>query len=43
MSDLEWQQHYGSAWPMLARAKQRYDPDRLFASGPDLFRGRAAR
>jgi cytokinin dehydrogenase len=43
MSDLEWQQHYGAVWPMLARAKHRYDPDGVFASGPDLFRGRAAR
>jgi cytokinin dehydrogenase len=43
LSDREWQEHYGPAWPMLARAKQRHDPDRVFASGPDLFRGRAAR
>jgi cytokinin dehydrogenase len=39
VSGLEWQQHYGATWPTLTRAKDRYDPDRVLASGPDLFRG----
>ena len=43
MSDLEWQQHYGAVWPALAHAKRRHDPDRVLASGPDVFRGRAPR
>ncbi len=43
MSGLEWQRHYGAVWPALARAKHRHDPDRVLASGPDLFRGGAPR
>jgi cytokinin dehydrogenase len=38
LSGREWQQHYGAVWPALAHAKRRYDPDRVLASGPDLFR-----
>jgi cytokinin dehydrogenase len=38
LSGREWQQHYGAAWPALARAKRRYDPDLVLASGPNLFR-----
>ena len=41
MSGLEWQQHYGTVWPALAHAKHRHDPDRVLASGPDVFRSRA--
>lgn len=37
LTPLEWQQHYGAAWPALAQAKRRYDPDSVFASGPDIF------
>jgi FAD/FMN-containing dehydrogenase len=37
LSSLDWRQHYGAAWPALAQAKRRYDPDGVFASGPDLF------
>jgi cytokinin dehydrogenase len=33
----DWRLHYGSAWRALARAKRRYDPDNVLASGPDLF------
>lgn len=36
----DWQRHYGSAWQGLVSAKRRYDPDDVFASGPDLFRRR---
>ena len=35
----DWRRNYGSAWSALTRAKQRYDPSNVFASGPDLFRG----
>jgi cytokinin dehydrogenase len=38
LSGAEWQQHYGTAWPALIRAKRRHDPDGVFASGPDLPR-----
>jgi FAD/FMN-containing dehydrogenase len=38
LSDSEWRHHYGPVWPRLAQAKQRHDPDRVLASGPDLFR-----
>ena len=37
LSSDDWRRHYGSEWPMLARAKRRYDPDNVLASGPDLF------
>lgn len=40
LSPVEWQQHYGTTWTGLARAKHRYDPDHVLASGPDLFRAR---
>jgi cytokinin dehydrogenase len=33
----DWRLHYGSEWRALARAKRRYDPDNVLASGPDLF------
>jgi cytokinin dehydrogenase len=38
LSPGDWQKHYGSAWPALVRAKRRYDPDGVLASGPNLFR-----
>jgi cytokinin dehydrogenase len=38
VSAIEWQRHYGAAWSALSRAKRRYDPDHVLASGPDLFR-----
>src|SRR5918996_6642747 len=38
LSPVDWQQHYGPIWPALARAKRRYDPDGVLASGPDVFR-----
>ena len=38
LSRGDWRRHYGEAWRKLASAKQRYDPDNVFASGPDLFR-----
>jgi cytokinin dehydrogenase len=41
MSSLEWQHHYGAVWPALA--ERRYDPDRVLASCPDLFRGQGTR
>jgi cytokinin dehydrogenase len=38
LSGQEWQQHYGTCWPALARAKRRYDPAFVLASGPNPFR-----
>ncbi len=37
LSHDDWRKHYGSAWPVLARAKRVYDPGNVLASGPDLF------
>ncbi len=36
LTQQEWRRHYGGQWQALARAKDRYDPDGVFASGPDL-------
>lgn len=39
----DWRRHYGDALHGLTAAKRRYDPDHVFASGPDwLGAGRAA-
>jgi len=32
----DWRRHYGKQWHELAKAKRRYDPDAVFASGPQL-------
>src|SRR5262245_8679628 len=37
LSRLDWQKHYGQHWSKLVNAKRRYDPDNVFASGPDIF------
>lgn len=37
LSAHEWRKHYGAAFAGLAAAKRRYDPDNVFASGPDIF------
>jgi FAD/FMN-containing dehydrogenase len=37
LSRQDWQRHYGPHWGALERAKQRYDPDNVLASGPDIF------
>jgi cytokinin dehydrogenase len=37
MSRSDWQRHYDASWPALSAAKRRYDPDNVFASGPDVF------
>jgi cytokinin dehydrogenase len=33
----DWRHHYGKRWRELAQAKRRYDPDAVFASGPQLY------
>jgi cytokinin dehydrogenase len=33
----DWKRHYQPHWDELLRAKRRYDPDRVLASGPDIF------
>ncbi len=37
LSRHDWQKHYGQHWNILVQAKRRYDPDNVFASGPDIF------
>ena len=32
----DWRRHYGPLWHAVEHAKRRYDPDAVFASGPDL-------
>jgi FAD/FMN-containing dehydrogenase len=41
LSQHDWQMHYGPQWETLVKAKDRYDPDNLFASGPDTFHTRS--
>lgn len=36
MSPNDWRDHYGPRWHDLIRAKRRYDPENVFASGPPL-------
>ena len=36
LSQADWEQHYGPRLPALLDAKRRYDPQRVFASGPNL-------
>jgi FAD/FMN-containing dehydrogenase len=38
LSRHDWRLHFGSDWGALVQAKRRYDPDNVFASGPDIFR-----
>lgn len=33
----DWRRHYGAQWPAIEQAKRRYDPDTVFASGPNLY------
>jgi FAD/FMN-containing dehydrogenase len=33
----DWRRHYGGQWRAFEQAKRRYDPDALFASGPNLY------
>jgi cytokinin dehydrogenase len=37
MSPGDWEVHFGSGWPPLREAKQRYDPGRLLVPGYNLF------
>jgi FAD/FMN-containing dehydrogenase len=37
LSRHDWQLHYGPQWEALVKAKDRYDPGNVFASGPDIF------
>jgi hypothetical protein len=43
LSQQDWQLHYGPQWETLVNAKYRYDPDNVFASGPDAFQESAAK
>jgi cytokinin dehydrogenase len=37
LTQEDWRRHYGTQWHDLAKAKRRYDPDAVFASGPQLY------
>jgi hypothetical protein len=37
LTQQDWRHHYGVRWQELAEAKRRYDPDAVFASGPQLY------
>jgi cytokinin dehydrogenase len=37
MTREDWSRHYGSAWPVFAAAKRRYDPAGLLAPGQGVF------
>jgi cytokinin dehydrogenase len=33
----DWRRHFGPTWDFLARAKQRFDPDRILTPGQGIF------
>jgi cytokinin dehydrogenase len=37
MSPEDWQDHFGSTWPLLRDAKRRYDPDKLLTPGYNVL------
>lgn len=37
MTSDDWQDHFGSAWPRLRRAKERYDPQNTLTPGYQVF------
>ena len=37
LSRDDWKRHYGEYWRALLDARRRYDPQNIFASGPDIF------
>ena len=37
LTQEDWRRHYGEQWHDLAKAKRRYDPDAVLASGPQLY------
>lgn len=37
LTQQDWRRHYGAQWHELAKAKRRYDPDAVLASGPRLY------
>jgi cytokinin dehydrogenase len=37
MSPDDWKDHFGSKWPLLRDAKQRYDPENLLTPGYNVF------
>jgi FAD/FMN-containing dehydrogenase len=37
MTQADWVRHYGPAWPMLAAAKQKYDPKNVLTPGHGMF------
>jgi hypothetical protein len=37
LTQEDWRRHYGAQWHDLAKAKRRYDPDAVLASGLQLY------
>jgi cytokinin dehydrogenase len=37
MTPPDWVQHFGSAWPFLAAARRRYDPNGILTPGQGIF------
>jgi hypothetical protein len=37
-SPRDWRRHFGDAWDLLARSKQRFDPDHVLTPGQGMFR-----
>jgi FAD/FMN-containing dehydrogenase len=37
LTQEDWRRHYRAQWRDLAKAKRRYDPDAVLASGPQLY------
>lgn len=37
LTEQDWRDHYGSAWPAFRAAKRRYDPAGVLTSGPGVF------
>jgi hypothetical protein len=36
-SPRDWRRHFGNAWELLSRAKQRFDPDHVLTPGQGIF------
>jgi FAD/FMN-containing dehydrogenase len=36
MSDQDWRDHFGSRWPLLRKAKRRYDPKHMLTPGYEV-------
>jgi cytokinin dehydrogenase len=37
-SPRDWRRHFGDTWPLLSRARERFDPDHVLTPGQRMFR-----